>query len=561
MKKTGSVEDFHMSRAAGTARAAIAAALILMCIFCLSSCGVIHRTFSKKAEVTFDANGGIVTGTDVDAKGKSELKVYKTKCITGDDLPDITASRDYFDFLGWFTEKEGGKKVTKGPEKDETLYAQWESSNKDRTVTISNLQASQESYDTAEDTDSESSSSSDPEEGEEGATETAGGRPFFASILRINSDDTKNEISVSFTLSKWFGQDLYFVNKKGEEIQKIEFEDEKLPFDDSITVSCTLPDRKWMDNKEYSYYIMSMENEHVDSSEITELKTVLDGQYKDFNKPIEGSMAWYGGPDDAPAGRAGVILSTDDDYVYARGVDQEDGSLVSGGNLYKWKKSDVMINLPDVRTDIVYDIYNAYSSRFFPIKGKALYSDNGKSGLKRYMTISKEDAMHKNKKTGQTTFMAPVQWDFAETVASAQAAARNTGATLYIVDTFRPMNCVGPVVKAVDDLSLLTDGGSSAHNFGMAVDTGWQLMDEKGELVGEPYDKNLQVLDKKKAVKGPRGNEHEIWWEGVNKLQQEWWHYGDSFLDGAYTEQAKRVGSLYVNQSPCASMKRSKIEN
>ena len=564
-----------------------AAVLVLACAVMLSSCGVMHQVFGKKVNITFDANGGIVTGSGVDTDGPSDPKTYKARCIAGDELTDFTASRDLYDFLGWFTEAEGGMKVTECPEEDATFYAHWESANKDRTVTISGISASQPgSFSEDSSPDSGSAEQEDAEAGtddeaagaeEEGGNKDAGdeekggeltvpksaaGKPFFASMLRISPDDDENEVTVSFTLDKWFGQDVYFVDKKGGLKQQIEVDgDSQTDLGDSITVSCTLPDRKWMDRKEYSYYIQSMENEHVDESEITELRIVLEGQYKDFDKPVEGSMAWYGGPDDAPDGRAGVIIATDDDNVYALGVDEETGEAETGGTPYKWKKEDVMINLADVRTDIVYDIYNAYSSRFFPIKGKALYSDNGKKGLKRYGSIDKEDAVHKNRKTGQTTFMVPVQWDFAMTVATAQAKAREMGVTLYIVDSFRPMYSVGPVVKAVDDLTLLTEGGSSAHNFGMAVDTGWQLMNEDGELTGEPYDKNLQVLNKKKAVQGPRGNEHEVWWEGVNKLQQEWWHYGDSFLDADYREQAKRVGSLYVNQKPCASVRRSKLHS
>ena len=99
----------------------------------------------------------------------------------------------------------------------------------------------------------------------------------------------------------------------------------------------------------------------------------------------------------------------------------------------------------------------------------------------------------------------------------------------------------------------------SAHNFGTAVDTGWQRVDKDGNPVGDPYVKNLQSLKKKLAVKGPNGNEREIWWQGVSKLPQEWWHYGDTNLPAKYKEHAKRVGSLYVNQNECMSKKRSKM--
>ncbi|MBQ3424430.1 MAG: hypothetical protein IJH38_04440, partial [Clostridia bacterium] len=34
------------------------------------------------------------------------------------------------------------------------------------------------------------------------------------------------------------------------------------------------------------------------------------------------------------------------------------------------------------------NIINAYSSRFGPIQGKAMYMDNGKKGLKRYAPLA-----------------------------------------------------------------------------------------------------------------------------------------------------------------------------
>ena len=268
--------------------------------------------------------------------------------------------------------------------------------------------------------------------------------------------------------------------------------------------------------------------------------TMYDAQYGEFH-------------DD---GTVGTIISDGNNrYIKTcRTNETEDGSKI-----YKWNKNDVMINMADVRTDIVYDIYNAYSSRFFPIRGKAMYMDNGQKGLKRYESRSKESAMHKNEKTGKTTFMVPVHWAFAEKVALAESRARDAGYTLYIVDSFRPMNSVDPVAKVVKNASLLTYGGTSAHNFGTAVDTGWQRVDKDGNPVGDPYVKNLQVLKKKQAVKGPNGNEREIWWQGVNKLPQEWWHYGDTTLPAKYKDHAKRVGSLYVNLNECMSKKRSKM--
>lgn len=547
-------KPYRMSavRAARLCRTAAAGLLILLCVAALCSCGAIHRTFGAKADVTFDANGGIVTGSGVDTDGPSDPGIYTAKCLVGDALTGFTASKDYYDFTGWFTERDGGRKVTKCPEEDITLYAHWESANKDRSVDIENVKILQGETGSENEITGKTGNEDDPAE---------------EFLVRINAEDSKNDLRLSFTISKRFGQEVYFVNKKGEEKKRIEGFDqasedsgEEIGFsDEPVTMTCEIPDRNWMDHKSYSYYIQSMGNEHVDKSDILKITIVLDGQCEDFDEPIEGSMVWYGGPDEAPEDRAGVIVATDDDFVYVVSAVSALGEEARSETVYKWKKEDVMINLADVRTDIVYDIYNAYSSRFFPIRGKAMYMDNGAGGLKRYEAIAKEDAMHENRKTGKTTFMVPVQWNFAETVAGAQSAARDMGVTLYIVDSFRPMNSVGPVAKAVDDLSLLAAGGTSAHNFGMAVDTGWQLADENGDPIGDPYDKNLQELDKKKAVKGPRGNEHELWWEGVNKLPQEWWHYGDTLLNADYREHARRVGSLYVNRHECASTKRSKL--
>ena len=504
------------------------AALIFTCALSLSSCGKIRDFFRKKAVITFIANSGSVSDkyTEEDRDKKDGEDRLTLKCFVDDKLPTDVVEKRYYRLEGWYTKAEGGKKLSRCPEKKAELYARWVSANDDRDVEITDIKAGS------------------------GGSEDS---------VRISIDEEKNVVTVSFTLSEWFGQEVALVDKKGEVVQAIDVgkTGEDGYTDAPFQVSFRLPGRKWMDHKSTTYYLRSFGNDHVDETEPVKFKVVLDGQYKYYDLPIEGSMCWYGGADKAPADRTAVIVATDKDHVYAKHEstnETEDGSII-----YKWKKKDVMINLADVRTDIVYDIYNAYSSKFFPIKGRAMYMDNGKKGLKRYQAISKEKAMHLNEKTEKTTFMVPVQWDFAEKVAAAQEKARSAGVTLYIADSFRPMNSVDPVAKKVKDASLLAYGGTSAHNFGTAVDTGWQQVNKDGEPVGDPYVRNLQALDKKKAVKGPRGNSSEVWWQGVNKLPQEWWHYGDTTLPPEFRDNAKRVGSLYVNLKPCTSMKRSKL--
>ena len=521
-------DNGHNNRISRIVSLLLVAVFILTCAFSLSSCTKVRDFFRKKAEITFVANGGTVSEkyAEEDRDKEDGEDRITLRCFVDDDLPKDVIKRKYYKLDGWFTSPEGGKKRVSCPEKKATYYAHWKSANEDRSVDITDIKA-----------------------------ET----PDTPGKVRIASDEEKNKVTVRFTLSEWFGQDVALVNKNGKVLKNIDVgKTEEDGFtDEPLEVSFRLPGRKWMDHKSTAYYIKSFGNDHVDETEPVKFKVVLDGQCRYFDLPVEGSTCWYGGPGDAPSDRTAVILATDDSYVYAKHEstnETEDGSII-----YKWKKKDVMINLADVRTDIVYDIYNAYSSKFFPIKGKAMYMDNGKKGLKRYAPIKKASAMHFNSKTGKTTFMVPVQWDFAEVVAKAQERARDAGVTLYIADSFRPMKSVDPVAKKVKNASLLAYGGTSAHNFGMAVDTGWQAVNEKGEPIGKPYVKNLQALDKKKAVKGPRGNTSEIWWEGVNKLPQEWWHYGDATLKPEFKDHAKRVGSLYVNLRDCRSEKRSKL--
>ena len=85
--------------------------------------------------VTFDANGGSVA--------------QATATVTYDaaygTLP--TPSREGHSFLGWFTAKEGGVQVTEQTvyktAGNSTLYAQWERTNADLTIQVSNASADQ----------------------------------------------------------------------------------------------------------------------------------------------------------------------------------------------------------------------------------------------------------------------------------------------------------------------------------------------------------------------------------------------------------------------------------
>lgn len=81
--------------------------------------------------VTFDANDGIVDETS---------RILKYEESIG-NLP--TATRDYYDFVGWFTDKEGGTQITSDYKflqpQDVTLYAHWNQHPVSDWVTANNV--------------------------------------------------------------------------------------------------------------------------------------------------------------------------------------------------------------------------------------------------------------------------------------------------------------------------------------------------------------------------------------------------------------------------------------
>lgn len=70
---------------------------------------------TTEVTVTFDANGGSVTPTSTTTKG------WKLETLP-------TPTYDGYNFLGWYTEKDAGDKVTTDTvfTKDSTIYAHWE---------------------------------------------------------------------------------------------------------------------------------------------------------------------------------------------------------------------------------------------------------------------------------------------------------------------------------------------------------------------------------------------------------------------------------------------------
>ena len=86
--------------------------------------GYINAVYSENiTTVTFDANGGVLTGetTATTSAGKLSSTVL-----------DQAPTREGYEFLGWFTAAEGGELVTSGyvfPGGEATIYAQWNKIN------------------------------------------------------------------------------------------------------------------------------------------------------------------------------------------------------------------------------------------------------------------------------------------------------------------------------------------------------------------------------------------------------------------------------------------------
>ena len=90
------------------------------------SVGVVNEPVVQEYAITFDANGGSVSPSSAQTKnGKLE------------SLP--TPTHGGYDFLGWYTQKDGGEKVTTDTAftKDTTIYAHWQKqAAQEYTVTL-----------------------------------------------------------------------------------------------------------------------------------------------------------------------------------------------------------------------------------------------------------------------------------------------------------------------------------------------------------------------------------------------------------------------------------------
>lgn len=108
----------------------ICSILITACLFGLAGCG------AETYKVTFDANGGYfgTTATETTFVKNDATKDSKLADILKDAKKSVNradTTTTAYTFAGWYTEKEGGKEVTKvsdalGSQKEATVYAHWD---------------------------------------------------------------------------------------------------------------------------------------------------------------------------------------------------------------------------------------------------------------------------------------------------------------------------------------------------------------------------------------------------------------------------------------------------
>ena len=90
-----------------------------------------HKLLCLLCNVTFDANGGELNGSDGNLTGRAVVPVYKTEKITKDEVDKLTPTRAGYNFTGWYTTADGkpedGKFDVDKTEitKNTTFYAGW----------------------------------------------------------------------------------------------------------------------------------------------------------------------------------------------------------------------------------------------------------------------------------------------------------------------------------------------------------------------------------------------------------------------------------------------------
>ena len=228
-------------------------------------------------------------------------------------------------------------------------------------------------------------------------------------------------------------------------------------------------------------------------------------------------------------------------------------------------RNKLLINLPDVRSDIVYDITNAYSSKF-KIGSDTNISRKGKTYSTGYVSIpnitgkklytydnydiNQNDGKVWNSKLGRYEFVCPVRFNMAIKIGEAQNRALNAGYCLKIYDGYRPHDVsVNSYKQALNvsntdqakklrnniDIRMFLHDGISTHNRGVAVDLTMVYKNDKSKEINTASDIHdlsfnsakgyYNTTESKKLLEIMKANSNNNSKNEFITATYEWWHF------------------------------------
>ena len=359
-------------------------------------------------------------------------------------------------------------------------------------------------------------------------------------------------------------------------------------------------------------YDVAVEKHEVKNEKLlaTELINTPSNNASYFTKPIIGSTVWpivtiYTYSDSSCTNKTGTINALTECVVTdVNGYNFKIKYIKTSGKTWKnagnsdfaqtWVDANkLLINLPDVRPDIVYSIRNATNAQDIDttstgsifkvgsgnsyvsipdITGKMLYTYDNSDG--------KQDGKVYNSKIGKLEFVCPLIYPFAEQVAYAQNMAKQRGYNLKIYDGYRPKDVCDKFTNkynsAIPDNSTYLTGwgkgwfvaqGISDHSCGTAIDV--TLENGSGELQTQSdmhdlsvnsttvpstgYITNRREAHNKSVMNQNAKILYEIMVEdaGMGNLASEWWHFNMNLNSTVYGNISydARKNSLYGETS------------
>lgn len=314
----------------------------------------------------------------------------------------------------------------------------------------------------------------------------------------------------------------------------------------------------------------------------------LSALAEDFSSSIEGATGWgtttlaVYWTDSSDSSRIEQIPAKEPFRILSRYSD--DMLQVEYNGMTGYVKTDyVLINLPDVEPDIIYNLTNATGSIFtattergtvnqkLDLYGTQIYYNGDTAAYYNSDTYSRTAGSRAgkiwNSKLGKYEFAVPILFTAAEKISKARTLALADGYDFKIYDAYRPNTATQLMNTSFNSLygqtgsalhlagyntSFYVASALSAHNIGCAIDLTMVQGSEEAEmptqmhvlsgdavllnysdtgrtaheLYGQPYD----YYDENFANTMTEDARRLCWYmihSGMTGLGSEWWHYQD----------------------------------